>query len=128
MKKFSSLVSVVAFCIVPGVFGMQVENPGPDRDSIVQKARGILKNVRIIDENTKRMSTNPVVLLGATGSGKTSLLHILVGTTMKASKSDEAASLFDRGSLIPSENAADRIGKVAGGGSSVTSGVYPWER
>lgn len=125
MKKFRSLVSVIAFCITPGVFGMHDEGRSLNDELIVERARHIMENVQVVDDSIKNVRTNPVVLLGATGSGKTSLLHVLVGTKMVAdiSDTDPVAVILGRCSLIPDEAAVDRVGRVAGGGESVTSDV-----
>ena len=128
MRKFKSFISAVAFCVVPGVFGMHGENMELSNGSVVEKARGILRNVQIVDDNMKKNAhMRLIVLLGATGSGKTSLMHALAKTSMRAAAEDGMARLAGRYAITPNGTAAVNIGKVAGGGRSVTSDVRPFK-
>ena len=50
MQKFRIIVSVVAFCITPSVFGMHEEGRSLNDDSIVERARHIIENVQVVDD------------------------------------------------------------------------------
>ena len=129
MRKFKSFVSAVVFCVVPGVFGMHGGDCCiSDSDLIVRKAKCILRNIKTINQNMEDVKLNPVVLLGATGSGKTSLLHVLAGTKMEVIESQNAIDRLSGKSysLVPDRKAASEIGEVAGGGRSVTSDIHPF--
>ena len=124
MNRFKSLISAVVFCITPGGFGMpeQVANDNPGE--IVERVRNILDNTRNIRRIPERRNVNTklVVLLGATGSGKTSLLHILAGSRMNVKMLAFAGRRF----MVPDEDKARTVGRVAGGGNAVTSDVHPF--
>ena len=121
MNRFKSFISAAVFCIAPGVFGMPEQVANDNQGEIVERVRTILENVRFVERRMEDVNNNPVVLVGATGSGKTSLLHVLAGSEMMAANEPDLA---DRLAIVPDEVAARIIGRVAGGGESVTLDVH----